>query len=53
MKRHDNQRGNWIQFLEKRISLLVVKGACPEKIKALKGNLKRLRNGKEIDGNNG
>lgn len=45
MKKHgDKNRMNWIQFLEKRISVLVVTGASGRKIEALTGNLKRLKN---------
>lgn len=44
MKKHgDQKRQDWIQFLEKRISVLVVKGTCKAKIEALTGNLKRLK----------
>lgn len=46
MKKHDDQnQTSWIQFLEKRIAVLVVKGASKAKIEALTGNLKRLKNG--------
>jgi len=43
-KQHDQNRKRWIQFLEKRIAVMVVKGASKAKIEALKGNLKRLKN---------
>lgn len=51
MKKHgDKNRFDWIRFLERRISLLVVNGASQTKIEALTGNLKRLKNEeKELD----
>ena len=43
MKKHGDQKNkDWIQFLKRRISVLVAEGACKEKIESLKGTLKVL-----------
>jgi hypothetical protein len=43
MKSSEAQIDNWIRFLEKKISVIVLKGASEGKIAALMGNFKRLK----------